>query len=65
MNYGVDWHGPIPDPSPDLVEVAQATCPFTADQLANLPQIDGLTYLEGVETFVNIVQLVGRTAAIE
>ena len=65
MNYGVDWHGLIPDPSPDLVEVAQATCPFTEDQLPTLPQTDELTYLEGVETFVDIVQLLGRPVALE
>lgn len=56
-NYGIDWQGPIPEQCPDYVEVADKNCPFTEEEMHLLPLKDNLTYIEGVEVFSEITNL--------
>ena len=57
QNYGIDWQGPIPDQDPDSVEVPETTCPFTEEQVNNLPTIDNLNSYEGSQIFNQITGL--------
>lgn len=57
-NYGIDWQGPVPDPSPDYVDVPDTTCPFTEEEMHTLPTTEDLTYVEGVEAFSYITSLI-------
>lgn len=56
-NYGIDWQGPVPEQCPDYVEVPDTNCPFTEEEMHLLPVTDNLTYLEGVEVFNQITNL--------
>ena len=56
-NYGIDWEGPVPETSPDVVEVPETNCPFSEVQANMLPTVTNLNYLEAVQTFIHIVNL--------
>jgi len=56
-NYGIDWQGPVPETSPDYVDVPDTNCPFTEEQRRVLPRTENLSYIEGVEAFSSIVSL--------
>ena len=57
-NFGIDWQGPIPEPSPDVVDVPDTNCPFSDDQMHLLPNTDGLNYVEGIEVYQHITNLI-------
>lgn len=56
-NYGIDWQGPVPEPCPDYVEVPETNCPFDEEEMHLLPRTDNLTYLEGLEVFNDLINL--------
>ena len=35
-NYGIDWDGPVPAPSPESVEVPETRCPIDPERLQSL-----------------------------
>lgn len=56
-NYGIDWEGPVPEMSPDVVEVPETNCPFSEIQVNALPIVTNLSYIEAVHTFADIIKL--------
>lgn len=55
----MDWCGPIPESDSDeLVEFPDTRCPFLQDQVNVLPKTDNMNYLDGIETFRQIVNLI-------
>ena len=57
-NYGIDWQGPVPEPSSDYVDVPATNSPFTEEQMHALCTTENLTYVEGVEAFTYITSLI-------
>lgn len=56
-NYGIDWEGPVPEMSPDVVEVPVTNCPFSEIQVNALPTVTSLSYVDAVQTFADIINL--------
>ena len=64
--YGIDWDGPPPRgncETDDLVRVPDTACPFTQDQVSALPRTYNMNYLDGVETFQQILNLMWTLVA--
>lgn len=59
-DYGIDWSGPIPQTDSSLyemVEVPDTACPLTQEQIDLLPATENMSYLEGVETLQQILNI--------
>ena len=52
-----NWESPVPETSPNVVEVLETNCPFSEVQAIMPPTVTNLNYLEAVQTFIHIANL--------